>query len=40
VAETAPAAMKVAVAIMDRGATRPIPQTPWPLVQPLPRRVP
>src|SRR5512135_210406 len=29
-----PAAMKIAVATMDRGESRAIPQTPWPLVQP------
>ena len=33
-------AMKVAVATSERGDPRPMPQTPWPLVQPTPRRVP
>ena len=32
--------MKVSVATIDRGDARPIPQTPWPLVQPPPTRVP
>ena len=33
-------AIKTAVAVMDRGESRAIPQTPWPEVQPLPSRVP
>ena len=32
--------MKTAVATSERGDPRPMPQTPWPLVQPTPRRVP
>src|SRR4029077_18546791 len=36
----APAAMKVAVAIRDAIEKREMPQTPWPDVQPPPRRVP
>src|SRR5690606_8430588 len=35
-----PVVMKVAVATIDRLESRPMPHTPWPLVQPLPRRVP
>jgi len=31
-----PEAMKVRVAAIERGESRAIPQTPWPLVQPLP----
>ena len=34
------AAMKVTVAAIERGDRRAMPQTPCPLVQPLPRRVP
>src|SRR5690606_27878954 len=37
---SAPVSMKVAVATMERGESRARPQTPWPLVQPLPRRAP
>ena len=33
-------AMNTAVATSERGEPRPMPQTPWPLVQPAPRRVP
>ncbi len=35
-----PAAMKVAVATSERCEKRLTPHTPWPLVQPLPIRVP
>jgi hypothetical protein len=35
-----PAAMKVIVAKIERTEKRLIPHTPWPLVQPLPKRVP
>ena len=35
-----PAAMNVRVATSERGDRRARPQTPWPLVQPLARRVP
>ena len=34
-----PAAMKVTVATSERCDNRLTPQTPWPLVQPLPMRV-
>src|SRR5262249_17378622 len=37
---TAPAAMNVAVAISEAIERREMPQTPWPDVQPPPRRVP
>ena len=33
-------AMNVSVAAIERGESRPTPHTPWPLVQPLPSRVP
>lgn len=36
----APLSMKVSVATSDRGDNRARPQTPWPLVQPLPWDVP
>src|SRR5574343_146335 len=35
-----PVAMKVSVAAIERGERRAMPQTPWPLVQPEPRRLP
>ena len=35
-----PAAMNVSVATIERAEKRLMPHTPWPLVQPLPRRVP
>jgi len=38
--DTAPEDIKTRVATMDLGDNRPMPQIPWPLVQPLPRRVP
>ena len=40
VAVAAPVAMKVSVAVKDRVENRVKPQTPCPLVQPLPKRVP
>lgn len=33
-------AMKISVAAIERGDNLPTPQTPWPLVHPLPSRVP
>lgn len=35
-----PQMTKTAVATIERGDSRPTPQMPWPLVQPLPNRVP
>ena len=35
-----PDAMKVIVAAIERGDSRPMPHTPWPLVQPPAWRVP
>ncbi len=32
--------MNTAVAVIERGERRAMPQTPWPDVQPPPRRVP
>jgi hypothetical protein len=39
-AVTMPATMNVTTAAKDRIERRGMPQTPWPLVQPLARRVP